>query len=388
MHIGNGFVFINMNVLDLFSFPNRVGTMLNDTSKKHPAGRRGRGSLSNEAGRYEPHRRVGWDDGWGTLDEKPPPLRTSLHKDASRSVIARNQSPDVGFDRSINPYRGCEHGCVYCFARPTHAWLGLSPGLDFESRIFIKPDAPQLLARELSRKNYDCKPIALGTNTDPYQPSEAKLKITRALLQVLEEFQHPVTIVTKSNLVLRDADILARMADRRLAKVAISVTTLDRVLARRMEPRAPTPERRLSAIAGLARLSVPTAVMTAPLVPALNDMELEDILKAAAAHGAGEAGYVLLRLPLEVKALWREWLEEHYPDRAARIMRHVREARGGRDYDSRFHQRQTGNGPYADLLAKRFELACRRLGLNKRKFDLATDAFAVPPKKSGQMSLF
>jgi DNA repair photolyase len=362
--------------------------MLDDTSKKHPAARRGRGSVSNEAGRYEPQRRVGWDDGWGTLDEAPPALRTTLQKDASRSVITRNQSPDIGFDRSINPYRGCEHGCVYCFARPTHAWLGLSPGLDFESRIFIKPDAPDLLAKELRRKSYDCKPIALGTNTDPYQPAEVKLGITRSLLEVLEAFNHPVTIVTKSNLVLRDGDILARMAEKKLAKVAVSVTTLDRVLARRMEPRAPTPERRLAAIAGLAKLGIPTAVMTAPLIPALNDMEMEEILRAAAAAGAGEAGYVLLRLPLEVKALWREWLEEHYPDRAARIMRHVREARGGRDYDARFHQRKTGNGPYADLLAQRFELACRRLGLNRRDFALATDAFAVPPEISAQMTLF
>lgn len=362
--------------------------MLNETSRKHPAGRRGRGSVSNGAGRYEAHDRVGWDDGWGTLDEAPPPLRTSLQKDSSRSVITRNQSPDIGFDRSINPYRGCEHGCVYCFARPTHAWLGLSPGLDFESRIFIKPDAPDLLAKELRRKSYSCQPIALGTNTDPYQPAEAKLKITRSILKVLDAFSHPVTIVTKSNLVLRDGDILAGMAARGLAKVAVSVTTLERTLARRMEPRAPTPERRLEAIGGLARLGIPTAVMAAPLVPALNDTELEAILQAAARAGAAEAGYILLRLPLEVKALWREWLEEHYPDRAARIMRHIREARGGRDYDAAYGQRMTGKGAYAELLARRFELACRRLKLNQRAFEMTTAAFAAPAQDSGQLTLF
>ena len=361
--------------------------MLNETSRKHPAGRRGRGSVSNGAGRYEAHDRVGWDDGWGTLDEAPPPLRTSLQKDSSRSVITRNQSPDIGFDRSINPYRGCEHGCIYCFARPTHAWLGLSPGLDFESRLLFKPDAPAALERELRRRGYKCRPIALGTNTDPYQPVERRLTVTRELLKVLDRFNHPVSIVTKSNLICRDIDILGAMVARGLVKASVSVTTLDRQLARRMEPRAATPERRLDALAGLAKAGIPAAVMVAPVIPALTDMEMEAILGRAAASGAQAAGYILLRLPLEIKALWRDWLAEHYPDRAERIMRHVREARGGKDYDSRFHQRMVGAGPYAELIARRFELACRRLRLGPAERPLDCGQFRPPLERDDQMSL-
>lgn len=362
--------------------------MQDDTARQHPAARRGRGAGSNASGRYERQQRVAMDDGWGSLDAPPPPLKTTVTRDSSRSVITRNQSPDIGFDRSINPYRGCEHGCAYCFARPTHAWLGLSPGLDFESRLFVKPDAPALLERELRRPGYRCQPIAMGTNTDPYQPLERKLKVTRRLLEVLAAFNHPVTIVTKSNLILRDLDILAPMAKRGLARAAVSVTTVERGLARRMEPRAPTPERRLEAIRGLSQAGVPAAVMFAPVIPALNDAELETILRAAAQAGASGTGYVLLRLPLEIKQLWREWLEEHYPERAGRVMRHISEASGGKDYDARFGVRQVGTGPYARLLKRRFQVACRRFGLSDREdVALKTAAFAPPPAAGDQLSL-
>ncbi len=365
----------------------------NSTTQMHPAARRGRGASSNRSGRYEAHEREWCDDGWGSLDEAPPRLSTSLSKDSSRKVISYNTSPDIGFDRSVNPYRGCEHGCIYCFARPTHAWLGLSPGLDFESRLSFKPDAPAVLARELQRRGYKCWPMAFGTNTDPYQPVERRLAVTRELLKVLDRFNHPLTIVTKSNLICRDIDILSAMAARNLVKVALSVTTLDRGLARAMEPRAVTPERRLGAIAALARAGIPTAVMVAPVIPALTDMEMEAILGRAAANGAQGAGYILLRLPLEIKALWRDWLAQHYPDRADRIMRHIREARGGKDYDSQFHQRMVGAGPYADLIARRFQVACRRLDLHSEargggeQASLDCSQFRPPLDRDDQMSL-
>ncbi|MFP6772100.1 MAG: PA0069 family radical SAM protein [Alphaproteobacteria bacterium] len=357
--------------------------------RMHPAGRRGRGAVSNQSGRYVGHAREWCDDGWGSLDQAPPSLATTLTKDASRKVISFNESPDLGFDRSINPYRGCEHGCIYCFARPTHAWLGLSPGLDFESKLSFKPDAPAVLERELRRANYKCRVMALGTNTDPYQPVERRLSVTRELLRVLDRFNHPVSIVTKSNLVCRDIDILAPMAERGLVKVSLSVTTLDRKLARIMEPRAATPERRLGAIAALAKANIPTVVMVAPVIPALTDMEMEAILGRAAASGALGAAYILLRLPLEIKALWREWLGEHYPDRAERIMRHIREARSGKDYDSKFHQRMVGAGPYAELIAQRFALACKRLHLRRGREEGKLDCsqFCPPLERDGQLSL-
>lgn len=348
----------------------------------------GRGANSNGSGRYESLKREALDDGWGTQDEDAPPLRTTVSRDTSRNVIARNNSPDIGFDRSINPYRGCEHGCIYCFARPTHAYLGLSPGLDFESRLFVKPDAPAILERELQRRGYKCEPIAMGTNTDPYQPIERRLQTTREILKVLSRYQHPVTIVTKSNLIVRDIDILSDMASRGLAKVALSVTSLDRRLARRMEPRAATPARRLEAIGSLTAAGIPAAVMVAPLIPSLNDPELESILEKAAAQGAKEAGYILLRLPLEVKDLWREWLDTHYPDRASRIMRHIRDARGGMDYDGQFGRRMVGQGPYAELLGRRYHLACKRLGLNERRLDLDVTKFRVPNDVARQLTLF
>ncbi len=349
--------------------------------------RKGRGAVSNRGGRYEAEERFATDDGWGGADAEPERLATTVTPDASRTVIARNSSPDVPFDRSINPYRGCEHGCVYCFARPTHAWLGLSPGLDFESRLFAKHDAPALLAAELRHPKYQCRVIALGTNTDPYQPIERELGITRGVLQVLSDFNHPVGIVTKSALVRRDADILAPMSAAGLAAVFISVTTLDPGLARRLEPRAPTPARRLAAIAALRDAGVRVGVMAAPMIPGLNDAELEAILAAAADAGAASASYVLLRLPLEIAALFTEWLEAHAPGRAARVMSLVRETRGGKLYDSTFGVRMKGQGPYAELIARRFALAARRNGLAGNRFALETGLFRPPPRPGDQLSL-
>src|ERR1700744_2243652 len=290
--------------------------------------RRGRGAQSNASGRYESEAKVAFDDGWQSLEDLPP-FKTTVTLDTSRKVIARNDSPDIGFDRSINPYRGCEHGCVYCFARPTHAFLGLSPGLDFESKLLAKPDAPALLEKELSAPNYEPRTIAIGTNTDPYQPIERKYQVMRGILEVLERAGHPVGIVTKSALILRDLDILARLAERNLVKVALSVTTLDPKLARTMEPRAATPGRRLEALRQLSAAGIPTSVMVAPVIPAINDMDIERILDAASVAGVKGAGFVLLRLPLEVRDLFVEWLKEHFPDRAEHVMKLVRDMRGG-----------------------------------------------------------
>jgi DNA repair photolyase len=368
---------------------------------------RGRGALSNASGRYESQKRVMIDDGWAPTqppqvtapldvedfgwrpdDDAPPPLRTEVIVDATRSIIARNTSPDISFDRSINPYRGCEHGCIYCFARPTHAYLGLSPGADFESRLFAKPNAAALLAKELSAPGYVPKTIAIGTNTDPYQPIEKKMRIMRSVLEVLRDFRHPVGIVTKSPLVMRDIDILSEMARDGLAKVALSVTTLDRRLARAMEPRAGTPPRRLQAIEALSRAGIPTAVMFAPAIPALNDGEMESVLAAAKAHGAASAGYVLLRLPLEIKDLFREWLETHEPNKAKHVMSLIRAMRGGKDYDAQWSTRMKGTGPYAEMMARRFHMAVKRLGLNAERRPLAVDKFRRPPKVGDQLSLF
>ncbi len=353
----------------------------------HPSGVKGRGTLSNVSGRFESTHRVLTDDGWGALDDEPPALKTTVGIDATRTIIARNESPDISFDRSINPYRGCEHGCVYCFARPTHAYLGLSPGQDFEARLFAKPKAAHLLAQELRKPGYKVRTMALGTNTDPYQPIDERYQVTREILKVLSDFNHPVGIVTKSNRVLRDLDILSDMASRNLASVAVSVTTLDRKLARSMEPRAPTPERRIDAIRALASAGVPTAVMTAPMIPALNDHELESILERTREAGALQAGYVVLRLPLEIKDLFREWLEAHEPGRAAHVMSLIRSMRGGKDYDADWGKRMKGTGVYADLIAKRFKLACERLGMNKDSRLLRTDLFKPPPVKGDQLRL-
>jgi DNA repair photolyase len=349
--------------------------------------RRGRGAISNATGRFEPQARVVVDDGWRSLEDLPP-FKTTVGIDTARKVITRNDSPDISFDRSINPYRGCEHGCIYCFARPTHAYLGLSAGLDFESKLFMKPDAPELLERELSAPGYTPKTIAIGTNTDPYQPIEKQYELMRRILLVLEKAGHPVGIVTKSALILRDIDILSRMARRNLAKVAISVTTLDPKLARIMEPRAPTPARRLEALKELSAARIPTSVMVAPVIPAINDPDIERILDAAAAAGVQGAGYVLLRLPQEVRDLFREWLVEHFPDRFRHVMSLVRQMRGGKDYDATFGKRMTGSGPYAWMIGRRFETACDRLGLNLRKAKLTTEHFAPPRPRPVQLSLF
>jgi DNA repair photolyase len=353
---------------------------------------RGRGALSNVSGRYERQTRVlvddGWDDGWRSEDGAAPPLRTEVAIDSTRTIIARNQSPDISFDRSINPYRGCEHGCIYCFARPTHAYLGMSPGADFESRLFAKPNAAALLAKELSAPGYVPNVIAIGTNTDPYQPIEKKMRIMRSVLEVLRDFRHPVGIVTKSPLVLRDADILAEMAAEGLAKVALSITTLDRKLARQMEPRAGTPQRRLQAIKGLSEAGIPTAVMFAPVIPALNDGEMESVLAAATEAGARAAGYVLLRLPLEIKDLFREWLEANRPDAAKHVMSLIRSMRGGKDYDPQWSVRMRGTGPYAEMIGRRFHLATKRLGLNQAPSPLTSAKFRRPARSGDQLSLF
>ena len=378
--------------------------------------KKGRGAVSNPDNRFESTGRVAIDDGWaptiegvveGTAEgasdgaspagyeeaagpETEAPLRTVVLADSSKSVIVRNDSPDVPFEKSVNPYRGCEHGCIYCFARPSHAFLGLSPGLDFETRILAKHKVAELLEKELAKPSYKPQPIALGTNTDPYQPSERRLELTRQILEVLWRARNPVTIVTKSNLVLRDLDILAPMAAQGLAKVCVSVTTLDRDLARVMEPRAATPARRLEAIRELAEAGVPSGIMAAPMIPALNDSELEALLEAGKEAGAVLAGYVLLRLPLELKTLFEEWLEAHYPDRKERVLNQLREARGGELYVARWGERMRGRGIQAELLARRFDLAAKRLGLNyqRENWSLDTSQFLRPEPKSAQLSLF
>ena len=346
----------------------------------------GRGALSNESGRYEREARVLIDDGWEREDELPP-LKTEILNDTARTIITRNNSPDISVEQSINPYRGCEHGCIYCFARPSHAYMGLSPGADFESRLFAKPNAAELLAKELSAPGYVPKIIAMGTNTDPYQPIERNLRVTRSILEVLRDFNHPVGIVTKSALIQRDLDILVPMAEKGLAKAAVSITTLDRKLARAMEPRASTPPRRLQTIKALSDAGIPVAVMFAPVIPALNDEELENVLSAAHAMGAKSAGYVLLRLPLEIKDLFREWLESAEPGRAKHVMSLIRQMRGGKDYDSAWHTRMRGTGPYASMIARRFHLAVKRLGMNREGRPLDLHKFKRPPHLGEQLAL-
>jgi DNA repair photolyase len=349
---------------------------------------RGRGARSNASGRFEALASEAFDDGWNETDDPAPPLRTTLTAEHARTIIARNDSPDIGFDRSINPYRGCEHGCIYCYARPSHAYVGLSPGLDFETRLFFKPDAARVLERELARPAYRPGVIHIGGNTDPYQPSERRTLVTRGVLQVLERAGHPLSVITKSALIARDADILGRMGGRRLARAAVSVTTLDRKLARIMEPRAATPERRIGAIEALAAAEVPTVVMFAPVIPGLNDHELEAVLERAAGAGAVGAGYVMLRLPREIKDLFREWLQSEVPDRAKRVMSLVRQMRGGRDYDPEWGKRMKGEGPIAEVVAQRFAIARRRLGLDRPSTPLDLTQFRRPAKDERQGDLF
>lgn len=349
--------------------------------------RPGRAAASNASGRFEPLAREAVLDGW-EVPEDLPPLRTEVSDERPRRVITRNSSPDISFDRSINPYRGCEHGCIYCFARPTHAFLGLSPGLDFETKLIARPDAPEVLTRELARPSYRPAPIAIGTNTDPYQPIERDRGIMRAILEVLRDHAHPVTIATKGSLIERDIDILAPMAADGLAQVGVSVTTLDRDLARRMEPRVPAPVRRIAMIRNLAAAGIPVRVMVSPVIPGLTDHEIEPILTAAAEAGARAATMIHLRLPLEVAGLFREWLAEHEPGRAAKVMARVREANGGRDYDPRWGHRMRGQGVHAELLARRFDLARRRQGLSRDLPALDCGRFRVPARPGDQLSLF
>ncbi len=353
-----------------------------------PVTARGRGAKSNVSGRFEALSHEAFDDGWDASDPAIAPLATSLTPERARTIISRNQSPDVHFDRSINPYRGCEHGCIYCYARPAHAYVGLSPGLDFESKLFFKPEAARLLTRELSRPAYRVDVIHIGGNTDPYQPVERRLRVTRQILEVLERAAHPFSIITKSALIMRDSDILGAMGRAHLARVAVSITTLDRRLARVMEPRAATPERRLAAISTLSTAGAPVSVMFAPVIPGLNDHELENVLERAAQAGAVSAGYVALRLPREIKDLFREWLEASVPDRAKRVMSLVRQMRGGRDYDPEWGKRMKGEGPLAEMLGRRFTIAKRRFGLDRTVVALDLSRFRRPGAPGDQPDLF
>jgi len=353
-----------------------------------PTPPKGRGTAAQPDPRYLDTTRENFDDGWGSADEEPPPLRTTVTTERSVSVINRNNSPDLPFNLSINPFRGCEHGCVYCYARPAHAYVDLSPGIDFESRLFAKPDAAKVLRVELGRPGYRCEPIALGANTDAYQPIERRLKITRAVIEVLAACRHPLTIVSKSALVERDFDLLQPMAAQGLVQVFMSVTTLDRELARRLEPRAAAPQRRIETVRRLAAAGIPSGVMFAPVIPALNDHELERILETAAEAGAQHAGYVVLRLPREVNALFQDWLQQHYPLKYERVMARIRDLRGGADSDATFGRRMTGSGIFADLIRQRFTRQCRDLALNQSRHALVTTLFAPPARDERQLELF
>jgi DNA repair photolyase len=349
---------------------------------------RGRGARSNASGRYESQLRESFDDGWTADDPEPAQIRTTVQPERAKVIITTNDSPDVGFNRSINPYRGCEHGCTYCYARPAHAYMGLSPGLDFETKLFFKPEAARLLENELSKPHYVPEVIHIGGNTDPYQPQERRLRVTRGVMEVLTRFRHPFSVITKSALILRDLDLLAEMAALNLTRVAISVTSLDRKLSRSMEPRAATPERRIEAIRQLSTAGVPVTVMFAPCIPGLNDHEMEAVLERCAEAGATSAGFVALRLPLEIKDLFREWLEGDHPDRAKKVMSLVRQMRGGKDYDVQWFKRMRGEGPIGELMSLRFKTATRRYGLDGDRADMDLGKFRVPPKAGDQMDMF
>lgn len=355
---------------------------------RHDPLNKGRAATLNPSSRFDKNSYHVFDDGWQTLDELPP-FRTHVQVEKPKTILTKNDSPDISFDRSINPYRGCEHGCIYCFARPSHSFMGLSAGLDFETTLYAKPNAAQLLERELAKKNYKPRTIAIGTNTDPYQPIEKQWRVTREILEVLEAANHPVGIVTKSALVTRDIDILSRMASKGLAKVCVSITSLDRRLSRVMEPRAATPGLRLKTIRDLSKAGIPTSTMVAPVIPALTDHEIERILDSAQAAGATEAGFIMLRLPREVSPLFRDWLLKHYPDRYRHVMSLLRALRGGKDYDAEFGKRMRGDGPYAWQIGRRFEIACKKLGLNEVKRKLDHSKFIPPlPEVENQLTLF
>ena len=359
-----------------------------------PAPRKGRGAVTNLQGRYERDERAAFDDGWlpASEDDVTPPLKTHVFEERARSILTRNASPDIPFSVSLNPYRGCEHGCIYCFARPTHSYLGLSPGLDFESRIYAKVNAPELLRRELTKKSYVPEPIALGVNTDAYQPIERELRLTRRVIEVLHEHGHPFAAITKSSLIERDIDLLAPMAERGQVMAAVTITTLDADIARTLEPRAATPLRRLRTIRTLAQAGVPVGVSIAPVIPFVTEPDLERVLEACAQAGATSASYIVLRLPWEVAPLFKDWLAAHFPQRAERVMARVRDMRGGKDYDSSFALRMKGEGAWAELLKQRFEKAVKRLGLNARRHgildmsEFKRPAAPVPPNP--QLDLF
>ncbi len=346
-----------------------------------------RGALENATGRYEGATRTAFDDGW-EIEETDRLIRTEVRAEVARSAITYNRSPDIPFDRSINPYRGCEHGCIYCFARPTHAYLNLSPGLDFETRLIARPGLGKVLERELRAKSYAVDVIAIGTNTDPYQPCEADWRVMREVVQVLSDFNHPLAIVTKGALIERDLDLLAPMAAKGLLRVGVSVTTLDATLSRKMEPRAPAPARRLQIIRRLVAAGVPVRAMVAPVVPGLTDHEMEPLLQAVAEAGASAASFISLRLPMEVSPLFQDWLAEHFPDRAAKVMARVRELHGGKDYDARWGHRFRGQGIWAELMAQRFVKAVARLGLVRDMGPLRRDLFEPPPRGGDQLTLF
>lgn len=362
-------------------------TLLETRQAAERGEQRGRGAVSNQSGRFEPETRQAFDDGWDTVEETAARLETTLTQESARTIITFNKSPDISFDRTINPYRGCEHGCIYCFARPSHAYGGLSAGLDFESRLFFKPNAPELLKRELSRPGYRPRPIALGMNTDAFQPVERDTGLTRDVLKILLACQHPVSLLTKSSLIERDMDIIGPMARMGLARVGVSITTLDRTLARKMEPRAATPARRLQTIRALSDAGIPVTVMTAPIIPGLTDHEIENLLEAAAQHGATGAGYVILRLPYEIKDLFHEWLVTHVPDRAAKVINTIRDMRGGKDYDARWFERGSGRGPVAQMIMQRFVRETHRLGLDTPRAALRTDLFRPPAAMDDQLEL-
>jgi DNA repair photolyase len=354
---------------------------------------KGRAASSNQVSRFDPYMRESLDDGWGSLDEEAPPLRTEVSLDATKTVINYIQSPDLPFDRTLNPYRGCEHGCIYCYARPTHAYLGMSPGLDFESRLLMKADAVELLKKELAHPKYQCAPIALGMNTDSYQPIEREYQLTRKIIQVLSEANHPFSLVTKSSLVERDIDLIAPMAAKGLASIYLSITTLDRQVARRLEPRAAAPERRFETLRKLSEAGIPTGVMVAPVIPALTDCDMEHILEKAHQAGARKAGYVFLRLPLELTDLFQDWLQQYFPLKASHVMSLVKQSRGGKTYQSEFGKRMRGEGIFADLLANRFKLSCNKLGMSGERTGFRRDLFVVPDSwrqkpASSQLALF
>lgn len=349
---------------------------------------KGRGALTNPDCRYHAQQREAVDDAESYFDDDAPRLKTTLQRETARSIISKNNSPDVPFEYSINPYRGCEHGCVYCFARPTHAYLDLSPGLDFESRLFVKHNAAELLRRELGKPKYVCKPIALGMNTDAYQPVEREYRLTRRLLEVLYEYRHPLVLITKSALIERDMDILSELAKEQLVKVMISMTTLDKTIARNMEPRASTPARRLTTISRLAEAGIPTGVLLAPVIPVLTDPEMENILEQCKSHGASSAGYVMLRLPLELAPLFEQWLQEYYPLKASHVLTRVRDTRNGKLYESRFGERMHGRGAFAEIIGRRFEVASHRFGLTGNSLTLKTELFRQNRPKTAQLALF